>query len=581
MSVQHDLSGQQVKQYLLKHKIGDGYFGQVYYAEHVKSGDPVAIKLLFASVAAENISELLVEAKLSLFQHPHIVRIKDFGIHNGHAYFVMNYVPHGTLKQLHPNGTVLPWETVASYAQQIAEALQYIHNKDIVHRDVKPDNLLVGEDGSLQLSDFGIAVTSYTVDMQRQQPKGTPYYTAPEQITGHARRASDQYSLGAIMYEWLSGAPLFEGTANQVVLKHLNVPPAPLRSKNSTISPEVEALILKMLQKNPAERFKDMEAFLAELARIKKATDLHDIVIFTQHTAAVQSLSWSPDGKFIASAGHDKTVHVWEATTGQVSSVYREHTNEIWSVMWSPNGTYIASAGADKLLKVWDVSSNRTIATHAEHQKTMRAVSWSPDSTAIASAGDDTIVHIWDFLKARFQAPYSQHNERVLCLAWSPNNKYIASGGNDCTIRVWDALTSAYCTLFRGHTDKITSIAWSPDSTHIASASDDGTIQVWQATTGQPTALYNDHSQTVAAVAWSPDGQYIVSGSWDKTVRIWDRRQNICIHVYKGHTAWINAVAWSPAGQYIASASWDNTVHVFSFEENVITLSNATTLPNL
>jgi eukaryotic-like serine/threonine-protein kinase len=575
-----NLIGRQINQYILVRRLGAGTYGAVYLGEHIINKSQVAIKILFDRLSTETIPEFVDEAKFSLFQHPHVVRIRDFGIENSYPYFVMNYLPQGNLRMRHPWGSILPWETVVSYAQQIAQALYYIHDKDIVHRDIKPENLLIGEDGTIQLSDFGISVTSYTVNQRLQEPKGSLYYTAPEQIEGHACRASDQYSLGIMIYEWLTGAPPFEGTRDEVILQQLHAYPVPLRNKNAQLSPQVEKVIMKMLNKRPEDRFKNIKEFLLELERIKDADILDTFTIFTIHTEAVQSLSWSPDGKYIASAGQDRTVQVWEAATGRVFSVYREHRREIWIVAWSPNGKYIASAGSDELVKIWDATTNLDISIHAEHVKTVRALSWSPQSTALASAGDDGEVRIWDIQKGCVLVTYSEHEGSVLSLSWSPDNRYIASGGNDYTARIWHAQSGRYQALFRGHTDRITSVAWSPNSDYLASASDDGTIRIWQLTTGTTVRLFENHLQTISSLVWSPDGNYLISGSWDKTVRLWDIARNICLNTYQGHTEWVNAVAWSPSGLHIASASWDKTVHVRPLHI-VMSLPNAKTLSDL
>src|SRR2546423_329442 len=132
-------------------------------------------------------------------------------------FLVMEYAPGGTLRKRHPKGERLPLPTFVAYVQQVAEALQYAHDQRLIHRDVKPDNLLLGRQGEILLSDFGIALLAHSSRSQRTEDiVGTVSYMAPEQIQGHPCQASDQYALGVIAYEWLSGIRPFCGSVVEV-----------------------------------------------------------------------------------------------------------------------------------------------------------------------------------------------------------------------------------------------------------------------------------------------------------------------------------------------------------------------------
>ncbi len=144
------------------------------------------------------------------------MRVLDFGVENDVPFLVMNYAPNGTLRQLHPSGTRLSPATIASYVEQVAEALQYAHEEKLIHRDVKPENMLLGRGNEVLLSDFGIAVIAESTHYQTsQEVGGTAPYMAPEQIRGKPCPASDQYALGVVVYEWLSGNRPFRGTLTE------------------------------------------------------------------------------------------------------------------------------------------------------------------------------------------------------------------------------------------------------------------------------------------------------------------------------------------------------------------------------
>src|SRR6266566_8255155 len=171
-----DRVGQQLGNYRLLRKIGQGAFAEVYLGEHLYLERLAAIKVLHVQMDPKRQEQFLREARtIARLDHPHIVRVLDFGIEDQTPYLVMEYTPAGTLHLQHPKGTRLSFEQIMTYVKQIASALDYAHQQRVVHRDVKPDNLLLNAKDEIVLSDFGLAVVQRTMDsLSTQNPAGTP-----------------------------------------------------------------------------------------------------------------------------------------------------------------------------------------------------------------------------------------------------------------------------------------------------------------------------------------------------------------------------------------------------------------------
>jgi serine/threonine protein kinase len=167
-----------------------------------------------------------------------------------------------------------------SYVKQLADALQYAHDEKLVHRDVKPENMLVGKRQEILLSDFGIAVMAQSSRYQNAQDMaGTISYMAPEQIQGKPRPASDQYSLGIVIYEWLTGTRPFHGSLTEMVGQHLSATPPPIREKLPTISPSVEDVVMKALAKEPKERYARVSDLAIALEEASKSAQIQAPVV--------------------------------------------------------------------------------------------------------------------------------------------------------------------------------------------------------------------------------------------------------------------------------------------------------------
>ncbi len=258
-----DRVGQQLGNYRLSCLIGHGGFAEVYLGEHIHLNTQAAIKVLQMQLPASNLEQFRNEARtIASLVHPNIVRVLDFGVEEGIPFLVMDYALNGTLRQRHPKGSRLAPATIVPYVKQVAAALQYAHDGRLIHRDVKPENMLVGRNEEVLLSDFGLVMIAQSTSSQTiKEMVGTLPYMAPEQINGKPRPASDQYAMGIVIYEWLSGEHPFHGSLVEIATQHLMTPPAPLHEKVAEISPAVEEVVFTALAKDPQQRFASVHTF--------------------------------------------------------------------------------------------------------------------------------------------------------------------------------------------------------------------------------------------------------------------------------------------------------------------------------
>lgn len=701
-----DYSGLRLGNYQLERLLGQGGFADVYLGMHVYLKTQVAVKVLQTRLTGEDVDAFLNEARtIANLVHPHIVRVLDFGIEQNLPFLVMDYAPHGTLRLLFPRGVAQPPTKLVPYVKQIASALQYAHERNLVHRDIKPENMLIGRGDEVLLSDFGIATAARSSHSQNvAETAGTVTYMAPEQLAGKPRAASDQYALGIVVYEWLSGSLPFQGTFSEVASQHLFVELPSLRQRIPSTSPALEAVVRQALAKDPHQRFATVAEFASAFERacmlppsypsspipdssqdaymtvpmlsqatmstivntppqssqatpilptqvqssptitphlasttpptvssvqtrrrvsrrsillglmagltvvtagtlggyelthshgtptpapgVTATSVVHSpspqpkpspttaptassvpigttLLTYRGHNNYVYSVAWSPNGQNVASASNDKTVQVWNATSGALLFSYT-HNGAANSVAWSPNGALIASSGEDDVVRVVNANTGSSVIVYKGHIASVYEVKFSPDNTRISSVSADKTVRIWDAQTGNTDQVYSGHTARVWTAVWSPDGSKIASAGDDKTVQIWDVTSGQTLRTYQGHTASVFTVAWSPDGRYIASGGDDKTVQVWDAQSGQTLYTFHGHSDRIWALNWSPTYTRLVSGSRDATAQVWDALSGNHLYVYRGHSDTVFDAAWSPGnGTRIVTGSSDSTVQIW------------------
>ncbi len=272
-----DYIGRKLGNYRIVRLIGRGGFANVYQGEHIYLKTPAAIKVLKMQLINEALENFLQEARIiASLEHPHIVRVLEFGVEGITPFLVMSYANNGTMRQQYPKNSILSWSNIISSTKQVADALQYAHDHGVIHRDVKPENMLLDKNHHIQLSDFGLAVMAQNMNVQPSSSAGTTAYMAPEQLQGQPCRASDQYALGIVVYEWLCGSLPFTGAEREITIQHLYTPPPSLRTKAPDISPAIEQAIMKTLAKDPQERFASIQEFVQALEDASVSERLFD-----------------------------------------------------------------------------------------------------------------------------------------------------------------------------------------------------------------------------------------------------------------------------------------------------------------
>jgi serine/threonine protein kinase len=515
--------------YALEALLGSGGMGEVWRALDEKLDRPVAVKVLRGEFAGQELAERFRrEARIAgRLQHPAITVVHDVGSDNGRLFMVMELLHGrdlGAVLAEAPGG--LPVGAALSLAIQAAGALQAAHAEHVVHRDLKPANLFLLNSGQLKLCDFGIArAVDATVGLTLTgQALGTPSYMSPEQCLGkQVDERSDLYSLGCVLYALLAGRPPFaDGQPLALMFQHLNVDPPPLQTICPGVSPELDRLVLGLLAKDPGRRPADASHVTAALQAMQHAptiTTLPTTVpfliqqkpikpspqlahVFRRPSYGVASMAWQPHGELLASGNGDKSVTLFNTSTGKEQNLYELDrslgilTDPVpnW-IYWSPDGRYLASQpfpGLGGELAVWDSEAHITKFFDPSDEKAWNSVGGLRDGLMRAQKGRVDYQdggEEYPIKGAALQAADSSGTVRLLSrgprwsFAWSISEQTFLLG-EVTSAGLWDGSTGARLPVLHGNKGSVTSLAWSSDGVRFAVYGHieryaDGRIEIW------------------------------------------------------------------------------------------------------
>ncbi|MEG4505314.1 protein kinase [Microcoleus sp. F6_B4] len=283
---------------------------------------------------------------------------------------------------------------------------------------------------------------------------------------------------------------------------------------------------------------------------------------FAQHSDAVGSVAFSPDGLMLASGSKDKTIQIWDLATGKSIRTFPGDSSTIWSVAFDSNGTKLATGTGFWRVMLWDLKTGQVIRS-LDHTASVWSVALSPDGQLVASGSGDKTTKISDAATGSLIQNLPDHTDFVYSVAFTPDGKSLVSASKDKTITIVDVATGRLLKTLQGHGEPVRSIAISPDGKTIVSGSYDETIKIWNIENGDLIRSIKGHSDDIVSVAISPDGKFIASGSKDKTIKVWDFATGELLNTLTGHSDEVYVVTFSPDGKTIASGSKDNTIKLW------------------
>jgi|GEM_PF-2739609 len=610
------LAGVVLDEYRLVDMMGSGGMSAVYRAYQEELDRHVAVKVLSSQLSTDSsyVARFNQEAKIAAsLEHPHIVPVYDFGIHDDNMMFVvMRLLTGGTLLDKF-DGQPMNKHEVITIVTAIAQALDYAHGRNIVHRDVKPGNIMFDGQGTTYLVDFGIARATQQTDVNltaQNMVLGTPLYMPPEQWRGTTPvPATDQYALAVIAYQMVTGVPAFAGDSPQnLMYQHLNEMPSPANQMNPQLSSEVATVLNRAMSKTPTDRYPLITNFANALKQalqqpptpVTVESQLPETVVnqpapqpqpiyqppAPQPTPAPTPMVQSPSSNTMTNVigggmvglillvviiigggfaitqfqnrGNNDTDTTDVGDAGEVVPTEIILTGEAPS-----DGVQLTPLVPEDIVGLGNFPLNQRATLVNEPTIPVRDAVYSPDGQVIASAHGDGTIRFW---RGGTVTSRAGHEESGSTVDFSPDGQFVVSGGRDNDAKIWRVSDAQLVQTLSGHTGVLRDVEFSPDGSRLATASEDTTINIWRVSDWTLEKTLTEHDTRVLGLAWNHDGTLLASGGNDNRVHLWDMTELRFVRYLEAHSEQVRDVDFSPDGQLLVSSSTDNTLKIWDVE---------------
>ncbi|NBR07864.1 MAG: hypothetical protein EBT92_19165, partial [Planctomycetes bacterium] len=617
-----------------------GNLGELYFAKDTELNRTVLTKYIKPERSNEGLTQALfhLEGEVTgALEHPGIVPVYGLGKDTkGRLFYAMRYIRGRKLSRVIAEYHAIPsfdsgkkQETLVGLLQNFQAAclaVEYAHKKGVLHCDIKPDNIMIGDYGEVFVVDWGLVIVhgeaakpaSHNEDEfatleigqippyrpsdtassglhrnqggSRKGVGGTPAYMAPEQLQATFDEdvamlgpGVDIYALGGCLFQILTNkSPHLSKRNSKESMDDFHKRilsgdiPRPREIKSEVPNP-LDAIALKALSLKREDRYASAKALAEDVKRWLADEPVHAYRegmvekaqrVGRKNKALVVSAALILVFMALGGVGYGTITKGYNeklVASEREARLQRDRAEE-------NQRTAQASAAEVKIQRDRAESNEKNANQQLYINKIQRAdLEWNSGDPSIAInqlASVPFIQRGWehDFLYTRTNpnnASLKGHTSFVKSVSFSPDGKRIVSGSWDNTLKIWDASTGQEIQILKGHTCGVNSVAFSPDGKKVVSGSEDMTLKIWDAITGKEIQTLKGHTKAVTSVSLSPDGKRIVSGSWDNTLKIWDASTGQEIKTLKGHTGGINTVSFSPEGKRIVSGSWDKTLKVW------------------
>lgn len=524
-----------------------------------------------------------------LGQHSQIPELLDEFAEDDQQYLVLEYIDGNNLEEELWAKGVFNEAKIRHVLSDLLSILEFMHDRQLIHRDIKPDNIIHrSSDDQMVLVDFGATkLITATAFLKRGTHIGTEDYTAPEQqLHGRATYASDIYSLGVTCIHLLTQMPprnLLDTATDEWIWERYTHPP---------ISPGLAQILNKMLALIPALRYATAGEVLADLQNLGEIVEGSDTIepeeITESDPEMLAPLDQSTGLSPLSQKSPDLPL-VWTSPSGGVSSAttqflswrcvqtltassQHKQSGGINTLVLSPAGQIMLSGNANGSIGIWHLQTGILLSALTGHEAAVSAIGISRDGKFLASGSEDATIKIWNLASQRLLHTLKGHTAAVTAVAFSAGAGILVSSGEDESLKFWSLNSRTALYSLSAHAGGVNAVTFNPDGAWFASTGNDKLVKLWELATGRLLHTLPGHVDRVLPIAFSPDGLNLASGSADQTIRLWSLRAGAQIsdtqpiNLLQGHTASVLALAFSPDAKLLASGGGDRTINLWTWK---------------